>query len=104
MICVVHVYNLIIVMIMLIFIEVGMMSHVIILFRQNRIKIMIIIVVSSIFCFVIYYIVDDVSVDNFKLVKLLFLSLMVLMLSSIGIIIFLRWEGIRVISMILIRY
>jgi len=49
-----------------------------------------IIVVRSIFCFVVYYIIDDVSVDNFKLVKLVFLRLIVLILSSLGIIMFLR--------------
>jgi NADH:ubiquinone oxidoreductase subunit 5 (subunit L)/multisubunit Na+/H+ antiporter MnhA subunit len=103
-ICVVHINNLVIVIMVLIFTEMGMISHVVILFGQNRIKIIIIVVVSSIFCFVVYYIVGDVSVDNFKLVKLLFLSLMVLMLSSIGIVIFLRWERIRVISIMLIRY
>ena len=89
---------------MLIFTEMRIISHVVILFEQNGIKVMIIIVVGSIFCFVVYYIMDDVSVDNFKLVKLLFLSLIVLILSSVGIVIFLRWERIRVMSIILIGY
>jgi len=89
-ICFVYVNNLMMVIVVLIFVEIGIISHVLMLFRQNRIKLIMVIVVRSIFCFVIYYIIDDVSVDNFKLVKLIFLRLIVLILSSLGIIIFLR--------------
>jgi len=74
------------------------------LLNINGIKLIIIIVVGSIFCFVSYYIVGDVSYDNFKLVKLTFLGLMVLILSSSNVLIFLGWEGIGVISIMLIRY
>lgn len=86
----IHIGNLIMIIIVLIFAEMRMISHVVILLRQNGIKIIIVIVVGSIFCFVAYYIMGDVSVDNFKLVKLVFLGLMVLILSSFGIVIFLR--------------
>lgn len=51
-----------------------------------------------------YYIGGDVSVDNFKLVITLFLILIVIMLSSYRVLMFLRWEGIGVMSMILIGY
>lgn len=70
--------------------EVGMMSHIMIVMNINRIKIIIIIVVGSIFVFVRYYIMSDVSVDNFKVIKLTFLRLMVLILSSMNIVMFLR--------------
>jgi hypothetical protein len=89
-ICIVYVGDLVIIIIMLIFVELRVISHVMILFRHNAIKLMIIIVVRSIFYFVVYYIISDVSVDNFKLVKLMFLGLIVLILSSSGIIIFVR--------------
>jgi len=46
--------------------------------------------VRSIFTFVGYYIRGDVSSENFKLVIILFLTLIVLILSSYRILIFLR--------------
>jgi len=79
-------------------------SHVIIMFNANIIIIIIIFVVVSIFTFVRYYMRGDVSNENFKLLKVLFLGLMVLMLVSYRVVIFIRWEGIRVISMCLIGY
>merc|ERR1712174_176772 len=79
-------------------------AHVIIIFNTNIIMIMIIFVVTSIFTFVGYYIGGDVSSENFKLLKVLFLRLMVLMLLSYRVVMFIGWEGIRVISMCLIRY
>lgn len=90
MICVIYVDCIILVIILLIIFEMGIMSHVMIMVNINRIKIMIIIVVRSIFIFVRYYIISDVSVDNFKIIKLTFLGLMVLILSSINILMFLR--------------
>merc|ERR1712176_46404 len=74
------------------------------MFNTNMIMIMIIFVVVSIFTFTGYYIGGDVSSENFKLLKALFLRLIVLMLLSYRVVIFIRWEGIRVISMCLIRY
>merc|ERR1712003_268973 len=79
-------------------------AHVVIIFNTNIIMIMIIFVVVSIFTFVEYYIGGDVSSENFKLLKVLFLRLIVLMLVSYRVVIFVRWEGIRVISMCLIGY
>jgi NADH:ubiquinone oxidoreductase subunit 5 (subunit L)/multisubunit Na+/H+ antiporter MnhA subunit len=79
-------------------------SHVVIIINGNMLLLMILIVVSSIFEFVRYYIESDVSNGNFKLLKLLFLRLIVLILTSFGILMFLRWEGIGVMSMCLIRY
>jgi len=54
----------------------------------NIIELMIIIVVASIFSFVSYYIVSDVSSDNFRLLKIIFLGLMIVILSSFRLIIF----------------
>jgi len=75
-----------------------------IIFNANIIVIMITFVVASIFTFVGYYIRRDISNENFKLLKVLFLRLIVLMLVSYRVVIFVRWEGIRVISMCLIGY
>lgn len=66
------------------------MSIVTIDLNSNILVLIILIVVMSIFCFTVYYIDGDVSNDNFKVVILMFLILMVLILSSYGILIFLR--------------
>jgi len=79
-------------------------AHVIIIFNTNMIIIMIVFVVISIFTFVRYYIGGDVSNENFKLLKVLFLGLIVLILLSYRVVMFIGWERIRVISMCLIRY
>merc|ERR1712157_46296 len=79
-------------------------AHVIMIFNANIIMMIIIFVVASIFTFVGYYIGRDVSSENFKLLKVSFLRLMVLILVSYGIVMFVRWEGIRVISICLIGY
>lgn len=79
-------------------------AHVIMMFNANIIIIIILFVVISIFTFVRYYMRRDVSSENFKLLKVLFLRLMVLILISHRVVIFIRWEGIRVISMCLIGY
>jgi len=67
------------------FIRIG---HVIIVYNVNMIVIIIVFVVSSIFTFVGYYIGGDVSNENFKLLKVLFLGLMIFMLTSFGVVIF----------------
>lgn len=92
-------YVVIVLMIMLVGI-----SHVIILYNNNIILLIILVVVSSIFTFVGYYIGRDVSSGNFSLLKILFLGLMVLILISFRVLIFVRWEGIGVISICLIGY
>jgi len=56
----------------------------------NMILLIIIIVVSSIFTFVLYYIRSDVSSENFKMLKLIFLGLIIFMLSSFGLLMFVR--------------
>jgi len=96
--------NVIIGIIMLLIYSISGISIVSFIFNGNMIMLMIMIVVSSIFTFVLYYIGGDVSVENFKLLKLLFLSLMIFILSSYRLLMFIRWEGIRVMSIILIRY
>jgi len=68
------------------------------------ILLIIMVVVSSIFTFVSYYMGSDVSSENFKLLKLIFLGLMIFILSSFGLLMFVGWEGIRVMSMMLIGY
>lgn len=80
------------------------MSHVSIFFNVNIIMIMMLFVVSSIFTFVVYYMGNDVSNEGFKLLKVLFLGLMVLILVTYGVVIFIGWEGIGVMSMCLIGY
>jgi len=57
-------------------------------FNYNMILLMMMVVVSSIFTFVLYYIGGDVSSENFKMLKLLFLGLMIFMLSSFGLLMF----------------
>lgn len=56
--------------------------------NSNMILIMIIFVVGSIFTFVLYYIRDDVGSEGFKLLKVIFLALMIFMLSSFGLLMF----------------
>jgi len=73
-------------------------------FNSNIILLMIMIVVSSIFTFVSYYMGGDVSSENFKLLKLIFLGLIIFILSSFGLLMFVGWEGIGVISIMLIGY
>jgi len=65
-------------------------SHVVILYNSNIILLIIIFVVSSIFVFVGYYMRDDVSNENFKLLKILFLGLIILILISYGMGMFVR--------------
>lgn len=54
----------------------------------NIIMIIMVFVVRSIFTFVTYYIDGDVGNGNFKLLKIIFLTLIVLMLSSFGLLMF----------------
>jgi NADH:ubiquinone oxidoreductase subunit 5 (subunit L)/multisubunit Na+/H+ antiporter MnhA subunit len=91
-------------MIVLLIVSFVGISHVSMLFNVNIIIMMMTFVVSSIFIFVGYYIRGDVSNENFKVLKVLFLGLMVLMLVSYRMVIFIGWEGIGVISICLIRY
>lgn len=104
MTCFVYIGNLVFRLILLILLEIVRMRHMRVYLSSNPLMLIIVIVVRSIFVFVRYYMRGDVSNDNFKLVMLLFLILMVLILSSCNILIFLRWEGIGVMSIILIRY
>jgi len=91
-------------MIVLLIVSFVGISHVSMLFNVNMIVMMITFVVSSIFIFIGYYIRGDVSNENFKVLKVLFLGLMVLILVSYRMVIFIGWEGIGVISICLIRY
>merc|ERR1712157_646032 len=104
MICSVFVGDLILFVFVVLMVSLARIAHVVIMFNNNVIIIMMIFVVASIFTFVGYYIRGDVSNENFKLLKALFLRLMVLMLLSYRVVIFIGWEGIRVMSMCLIRY
>lgn len=54
----------------------------------NIILLMMLFVVGSIFTFVLYYIGSDVGSENFKLLKIIFLALMIFILSSFGLVIF----------------
>jgi len=89
---------------MILIISMEGIAHVTIVFNANIIVMMMIFVVISIFTFVRYYIGGDVSNENFKLLKVLFLRLMVLILVSYRVVMFIGWEGIGVISICLIRY
>lgn len=104
MVCSVFVSNLVLFVFIILMVSLIRIAHVSIIFNANIIIIMIIFVVVSIFTFVGYYIGGDVSSENFKLLKVLFLRLIVLMLLSYRVVIFIGWEGIRVISICLIRY
>lgn len=90
MVNVIYFSSLILVLILLIVIEVCGLRHVSLVISSNYLMLIMIIVVRSIFTFVGYYMGRDVSNENFKLVILIFLILIVLMLSSFGVIIFLR--------------
>lgn len=90
--------------VLLLIYSISRISIVSFMFNGNRIMLIILMVVVSIFTFVGYYIGGDVSSDNFKLLKILFLGLIIFMLSSYGLVMFIGWEGIRVMSMMLIRY
>merc|ERR1712157_630367 len=104
MICFVFISDLVLFVFIVLMVSLIRIAHVTIIFNINIIIIMIIFVVVSIFTFVRYYIGGDVSSENFKLLKVLFLRLIVLMLLSYGIVMFIGWERIRVISICLIRY
>lgn len=54
----------------------------------NIIVLIMLFVVGSIFIFVLYYIGGDVRNENFKLLKMIFLALIVFMLSSFGLVMF----------------
>lgn len=59
-----------------------------IVFNSNIILLIMIVVVRSIYSFVLYYMDGDVSNMNFKLVILLFLGLIVVILESMRVVIF----------------
>jgi len=82
--------NVILFVVLILMFMVGRFSLVSFLINDNNILIIMLMVVSSIFCFVYYYIDRDVANNNFKLLKLLFLRLMIFILSSFGLLIFLR--------------
>jgi len=88
MICVVYFSSLVLFVLVILMFSIEGIAHVTIIFNTNIIIIIMIFVVVSIFTFVVYYIRGDVSNENFKLLKVLFLGLIVLMLVSYGIIIF----------------
>lgn len=89
MVSIIYFSSLILVLILLIIIEVCRIRHVSMVISSNYLVLIMIIVVRSIFTFVGYYMGGDVSNENFKLVILIFLMLIVLMLSSFGVLIFL---------------
>lgn len=90
MVSIIYFSSLILMLILLIMVEVCRVRHVSIVISSNYLVIIIIVVVRSIFTFVGYYMGGDVSNENFKLVILIFLILIVLILSSFGVLIFLR--------------
>jgi len=104
MVCFVRSGSVIIFVLIILIVSLIRIAHVVITFNANIIIIIIIFVVISIFTFVRYYMRGDVSSENFKLLKVLFLGLIVLMLVSYRVVMFIRWEGIRVISICLIGY
>jgi len=90
MICFVSFNGIILFVLMILMIGLVGIAHVVIIFNANIIIIIMIFVVVSIFTFVGYYIGGDVSNENFKLLKVLFIRLMVLMLVSYRVVIFIR--------------
>jgi len=90
MICFIFVSSVVLFVLIILMFNLIRIAHVIIVFNANIIMMMIIFVVASIFTFVGYYIGGDVSSENFKLLKVLFLRLMVLMLVSYRVVIFVR--------------
>jgi len=63
-------------------------GHVGVMLNCSRIVLIMLLVVTSIFTFVGYYIVDDVSNESFKLLKILFLILIIVTLTGHGVVIF----------------
>merc|ERR1712187_791776 len=102
--CFIYIIGIILAVVLLLIFSVVGIGYVTIVYNSNMILIMMLFVVSSIFTFVSYYMRGDVSSDNFKLLKVLFLGLMVFILTSFRVVIFIGWEGIGVISICLIRY
>jgi len=90
MICFVPISGVVLFVIIILIISLVGTAHVIMMFNANMIMLIIIFVVISIFTFMGYYIGGDVSNENFKLLKVLFLRLMVLILVSYGVVIFVR--------------
>jgi len=90
MVCFVHFSSIILFVLIILIVSLIRIAHVIIMFNTNIIIMIIIFVVISIFTFVRYYIRRDVSNENFKLLKVLFLRLIVLILISYRIVIFIR--------------
>jgi len=88
MICPIYVNSLILFVIMVLMIRLVRMGHVAIVFNNNIIVLIMIFVVISIFTFVGYYIGVDISNENFKLLKVTFLRLIVIILISFRIVIF----------------
>lgn len=75
---------------MLLIYSISRISIISFIFNGNIILLIMLVVVSSIFTFVLYYIGRDVSNEGFKLLKLLFLGLIIFILSSYGLLIFIR--------------
>lgn len=87
-ICIIYFNGLILFVLIVLIISMEGIAYVTIIFNTNMIIMMIIFVVISIFTFVRYYMRGDVSSENFKLLKVLFLGLIVLMLVSYRVFIF----------------
>jgi len=90
MICSISISSVILFVLIILMVSLVRIAHVIIIFNANIIMMIMIFVVASIFTFVGYYMRRDVSSENFKLLKVLFLRLMVLMLISYRMVIFIR--------------
>jgi len=88
MICFIYLSGIILFVLIILIVGLVRIAHVVIIFNANIIVMMMIFVVVSIFTFVRYYIGGDVSSENFKLLKVLFLRLIVLMLVSYRVVIF----------------
>jgi len=87
-VCFILTSSIILLVLMVLMISLIRIAHVTIVFNANIIMMIIIFVVVSIFTFVGYYIGRDISIENFKLLKVLFLRLIVLMLVSFRIVMF----------------
>jgi len=74
------------------------------LFTNNIIMLIILFVVRSILNFSTYYLDGDVAVGVFNIVYITFIIGIVLLLMSYYLVIFLRWERIRLMSILLISY
>jgi len=88
MVSVVHISYIILGLVSLLIVTFCGISLVSFRLNVNIILLIMIFVVRSIFTFVSYYMRDDVSSENFKLLKLVFLALMIFILSSFGLVIF----------------